>query len=100
MLYVEHILRRLSHISRESIVNKELENLPRGLPEVYSSLMEECGRYRSKKQLEGLRTLFAWLAFCKRPLMLGEVITLFRASEPNEGLKLDIEEEITVKCSR
>ena len=100
MLYVEHILRRLSHISRESIVNKELENLPRGLPEVYSSLMEECGRYRSKKQLEGLRTLFAWLAFCKRPLTLGEVITLFRASEPNEGLKLDIEEEITVKCSR
>jgi hypothetical protein len=98
MLYVEHMLRRLSYIGREGAVRKELEKLPNDLHDLYKLMLDECRRNRSKEQYETLKRLFAWLAFSKRSLSLAEASELVKLTVTKDDF--DIEDEIIGRSSR
>jgi hypothetical protein len=55
MLYVEHVLRRLSYIGREGAVRKELDRMPDNLHALYGVMLEDCRRNRSAEQLDTLK---------------------------------------------
>ncbi|KAF2230805.1 hypothetical protein EV356DRAFT_519320 [Viridothelium virens] len=99
MLYVEHMLRRLSAIGREGAVLKELEkNLPDSLEELYKLLLEECQRGRTHAQYLTLKTLFAVLAYSERPLSLDEATDLVKLTDPDGTF--DIEDEVIGRSAR
>jgi hypothetical protein len=101
MLYVEHMLRRLSDIGREDFIIKALKDMPTSLIDLYRLLLEECARDRSDAQFHTLKTLFAWLAFSKRPLELNEGWHIVHLASPNpENPTLDLEAEIIGRSSR
>ncbi|KAL1634037.1 hypothetical protein SLS56_002629 [Neofusicoccum ribis] len=76
VLYVEHVLRRLNSLGREAVILKELEKLPDSLSGLYSLLLAECQKGRGDDEFASLKRLFAWLAYSKRPLTLGEASNL------------------------
>jgi len=100
MLYVEHMVRRYSAMGRESAVIKDLENhdMPDTLEGLYELMLAECHKGRSQKQYETLRTLFAMLAFSKRPLTLDEASDLIRLTDPDGTF--DIEDEVIGRSAR
>ncbi|KAF8860934.1 hypothetical protein BDZ45DRAFT_293513 [Acephala macrosclerotiorum] len=98
VLYVEHMLRRLNVLGRESLIFKELDKLPDDLPKLYELLLSECQKDRSKEQLTALKRLFAWLAYSKRPLTLGEATSLIKVVPGGNGFSL--EEEIDGRSAR
>ncbi|CZR57803.1 uncharacterized protein PAC_07692 [Phialocephala subalpina] len=98
VLYVEHMLRRLNVLGRESLIFKELDKLPEDLPKLYELLLSECQKDRSKDQLIALKKLFAWLAYSKRPLTLGEATSLIKVIPGSKGFSL--EEEIDGRSAR
>ncbi|GME59925.1 glyoxalase bleomycin resistance protein dioxygenase protein [Neofusicoccum parvum] len=98
VLYVEHVLRRLNSLGREAVILKELEKLPDSLSGLYSLLLAECQKGRGDDEFASLKRLFAWLAYSKRPLTLGEASNL--VALVNEDAKLSIEEEIDGRSAR
>lgn len=98
MLYVEHMLRRFSYIGRERAVLQALGRLPPNLHALYKLLLDECRQNRSEAQYQALKKLFAWLAFSKRPLSLGEASSLVQLALSDDTF--DIEEEIIGRSSR
>ncbi|KAI9661209.1 MAG: hypothetical protein M1821_009536 [Bathelium mastoideum] len=99
MLYVEHMLRRLSAIGREGAVVKELEkNLPDSLEALYKLLLTECQKGRTHAQYLTLKILFAVLAYSERPLSLDEAADLVKLTDP--GGTFDIEDEVIGRSAR
>lgn len=98
MLYVDHMLRRLSYIGREGAVLKDLENMPKSLHALYKLMIDECRRNRTKEQYSALKALFAWLAFSKRSLTLAEASGLVDLTITDDGF--DIEDEIIWRSAR
>lgn len=92
------MLRRLSVIGRENAVLRDLKNMPENLQSLYALLLTECQKGRTAQQFESLKKLFAWLAFSKRALNLGEAAALIKITVPDGSL--DIEEEIIGKSAR
>lgn len=85
-------------LGRESLILKELDKLPEDLPKLYEVLLLECQRDRSEDQLTALKKLFAWLAYSKRPLTLGEATSLIKVVPGTKSFSL--EEEIDGRSAR
>jgi hypothetical protein len=85
-------------MGRESLITKELENLPHDLTALYDLMLSDCEKHRSDEQLTTLKTLFAWLAYSKRPLTLGEASALVNIIENHSSFSL--EEEIDGRSAR
>ncbi|KAH8725755.1 hypothetical protein GQ44DRAFT_759148 [Phaeosphaeriaceae sp. PMI808] len=98
MLYVDHMIRRLSYIGREGAVLRDLENMPKDLHELYKCMLDDCRKNRSEEQYEAMKQLFAWLAFSKRPLSLAEASELVTFTLAHDDL--DIEDEIIGRSAR
>ena len=99
MLYIEHMVRRLSVIGREGSVLKDLEkNLPDNLEALYKLLLAECQRGRTHTQYLTLKTLFAMLAYSERPLSLDEATELVKLTDPDDTF--DIEDEVIGRSAR
>ena len=98
MLYVEHMLRRFSYIGRERAVLQALGRMPPNLHGLYELLLDECRQDRSEAQYQAMKKLFAWLAFSKRSLSLGEASSLVQLALSDDTF--DIEEEIIGRSSR
>ncbi|KAF4304116.1 glyoxalase bleomycin resistance protein dioxygenase protein [Botryosphaeria dothidea] len=98
VLYVEHVLRRLNSLRREAVIVKELEKLPDSLSDLYNLLLSECQKGRTGEEFDSLKRLFAWLAYSKRPLTLGEASNL--VALVNEDAKLSLEEELEGRSAR
>jgi hypothetical protein len=92
------MLRRLNVLGRESLILKELDTLPDDLPKLYELLLSECQNHRSKEQFTALKKLFAWLAYSKRPLTLGEATSLIKIVPGTTSFSL--EEEIDGRSAR
>ena len=92
------MLRRLNGLGREGLIIKELENLPSDLTEMYSIMLSECQKHRSEEHLALLKRLFAWLAYSKRPLTLGEATNLVTLITRDTSFVL--EEEVDGRSSR
>ena len=92
------MLRRHSYIGREGRVLKDLMKMPGNLQELYSLLLDECYRERSFQQFDALKKFFAFLAFSKRSLTLGEASSFveYVSSETT----VDIEEEVIGRSAR
>ena len=95
---MDHMLRRLNALGRESLILRELDSLPDDLPKLYELLLCECQIHRSKEQFAALKKLFAWLAYSKRPLALGEATSLIKAVLGTTSFSL--EEEIDGRSAR
>lgn len=98
ILYVEHMLRRLNNLGRESLILKELENLPLDLRQLYSQLLSEFQIHRSDEETAAFKKLFAWLAYSKRPLELGEASSLVTLVCGSKSVLL--EQEVEGRASR
>jgi hypothetical protein len=92
------MLRRLNALGREPLIFKELDKLPENLPKLYELLLADCQKDRTKEQLTALKKLFAWLAYSKRPLTLGEATTLIKIIPGTKSFSL--EEEIDGRSAR
>lgn len=79
---------------------KALGKMPATLRDLYKVLLDECGRDRTDSQFATLKTLFAWLAFSKNQLKLGDAmdIVMFACPESEDGI--DLEGEIIGRSSR
>lgn len=95
---MEHMLRRLNALGRETLIMKELEQLPADLTALYQLMLSDCQKHRSNEQLTTLKKLFAWLAYSKRPLTLGEATSLIAVVEKQTSFSL--EEEIDGRSAR
>ncbi|KAM0715393.1 hypothetical protein Q7P37_008891 [Cladosporium fusiforme] len=99
MLYVEHMLRRLSAIGRESTVLKDIEaSVPDSLEALYGVMLAECQKGRTDDHYNTLKTMFAALAFSKRDLTLDEAKDLVHLVDPDGAF--DIEDEIVGRSAR
>ncbi|KAK3681794.1 hypothetical protein B0T22DRAFT_523098 [Podospora appendiculata] len=76
--YIEHMVRRLSAIGRESKVEAELRALPHDSTKFYELILLDCAKDRDDEELYYLKRLYAWLAYSKSPLSLGAVNRLSR----------------------
>ena len=91
MLYAEHMLLRFNSLGREGSVLRNLDNpLPADLHSLYETLLEECHRRTASKRQLLVTKLLHWVAFCYRPLVLDEIVSLLKylTSDPD----FDIEE--------
>jgi hypothetical protein len=98
MLYIEHMLRRFNKIGRETLVLKELENMPDGLQPLYFTMVAEIQDRRTSDQLQTMGRLFTWFAFSKRPLTLDEANDVSRLFGQDQTFS--IEEEIAGRSGR
>jgi hypothetical protein len=92
------MLRRLNALGREPLIFKELDKLPENLPKLYELLLSDCQKDRTKEQLTALKKLFAWLAYSKRPLTLGEATSLIKIIPGTKSFS--VEEEIDGRSAR
>ncbi|KAL1884038.1 hypothetical protein Daus18300_000147 [Diaporthe australafricana] len=97
-LYVEHTMRRLNSLGREGLILKELENLPSNIESLYETILAECAKNRSPGERELLRSLFAWLAYAKSNLTVGEANILIDII--TKEMSISIEEELDGRLSR
>ena len=77
---------------------EDLESLPPNLLSLYSLILSDCQRGRTAEQVKALKKLFAWLAYSKRPLTLGEATYLVGVIEKNKSISLN--EEIDGRSAR
>lgn len=78
MLYIEHALRLLNRIHQEQLMLKQLRTLPESLFGLFDLLEVGVHAKRRPQQLDAIRTLFAWLAFARRPLSVSGANALLR----------------------
>jgi hypothetical protein len=83
------MLRRLNALGRENLIMKELEQLPPNLTALYALMLSDCAKHRSEEQGVTLKKLFAWLAYSKRPLTLGEATSLVAVVEKPTSFSLE-----------
>jgi hypothetical protein len=88
----------LNALGREPLIFKELDKLPENLPKLYELLLSDCQKDRTKEQLTALKKLFAWLAYSKRPLTLGEATSLIKIIPGTKSFS--VEEEIDGRSAR
>jgi len=94
MLYVDHIMRRLNSIGRETVVLRDLEKpLPADMRALYALLLSEASARRSDASLKALKTLFAWLAYSHRAISLQEAEEVVKMVADHVVLDLDAEIE-------
>ncbi|KAH8673354.1 hypothetical protein BX600DRAFT_508630 [Xylariales sp. PMI_506] len=97
--YIEHMARKLNALgSREGLILKELDKLPENTLKLYEMLIEECERHRSPEERSALKVFFAWLAYSKRQVSLGEANRLIQIISEESGISID--EELDGKSSR
>lgn len=94
------MLRKLADLEREDFVVRELFEMPTTLHGLYDLLLKECGEFRTNDQFFTLRCLFAWLAFSKESLTLGDARDIVESTSRHMPDKLDIESEIVGRSSR
>jgi hypothetical protein len=100
MRYVDHMLRRLNYIGRETAVLKDLEHkLPDNLKSLYKLMLDECQKDRTPEQHKTLKRLFVWLAYSKRALTLAEASQLVALTVGEDG-KFDVEDELIGRSAR
>ncbi|KAK3331599.1 hypothetical protein B0T19DRAFT_472661 [Cercophora scortea] len=92
--YIEHMVRRLNAIGRESKVEAELRALPQDSTKLHELILYDCGKDRSDKELQYLRRLYAWLAYSKKPLSLGAVTKLSEVISGSFDLDAKFEDEV------
>ena len=79
---------------------KDLEkNLPDSLTSLYQLMLAECQKDRTDDQYRALKRLFAWLAYSKRALTLGEAAELVALAVVNDQV-FDIEDELIGRSAR
>jgi hypothetical protein len=100
ILYVEHVLRRLSDLGREDFVGRELFEMPTTLHGLYELMLKECGKSRTDEEIFTLRCLFAWLAFSREGLTLQNAWDIVESASRSTTNKLDLESEIVGRSSR
>lgn len=98
MMYVEHMLRRLSYIGRQDAVLRDMKDIPENLYGLFHRTTTECDKHRSKEQHDALKQLFAWLTYTKRPLRLAEAGDIVKKTV--KGGTFDIEDEIRSRSGR
>lgn len=91
-------MRRLNSLGREGLILKELENLPSDIESLYETILADCAKNRSPDERELLRSLFAWLAYAKSNLTVGEANILIDIITTE--LSMSIEEELDGRLSR
>lgn len=84
--------------AREGPILKELDRLPENTEKLYEMLLEECQRHRTPEELSALRVFFAWLAYSKRQVSLGEANKLVQIIAADSGISID--EELDGKSAR
>lgn len=91
MLYAEHMLLHFNALGREGSVLRNLDKpLPADLHSLYQTLFEECHRRTASLHQDLVTTLLHWLAYCYRPLVLDEVVSLLKYLSGDQHF--DIEE--------
>lgn len=91
-------MRRLNSLGREGPILKELEQLPKDIESLYETILAECAKNRKSDERELLRGLFAWLAYAKSKLTIGEANMLIDILK--KEMPLSIEEELDGRLSR
>ncbi|KAI3400781.1 hypothetical protein diail_1990 [Diaporthe ilicicola] len=92
MLYAEHMLRHFSMIGRAHLVLKQLKHsMPKNLEDCYDAILHGLEQKSGASQLEGLKSLLAWLSFSYRPLTLSDSLQLLKVVF---GSPLDLESEL------
>lgn len=91
-------MRRLNSLGREGLILKELENLPSNIGSLYETMLTECTKNRTSDEREVLRSLFAWLAYAKSKLKVGEANILIDIITTE--MSISIEEELDGRLSR
>jgi hypothetical protein len=84
--------------AREGPILKELDRLPESTEKLYELLLEECQRHRTPEEFRALRIFFAWLAYSKRHVSLGEANRLMQIIASESGISID--EELDGKSAR
>ena len=98
MRYVDHMLRRLNQLGIEISILRQLSNLPESTDALYKTILEECERGRTEKEIVTLKRLFAWLAYTTEPVFLSCLDGLLRHIDADNSLSID--EELENRCSR
>lgn len=91
-------MRRLNSLGREGLILKELDNLPSDIGSLYETILAECTKNRTSDEREVLRSLFAWLAYAKSKLKVGEANILIDIIATE--MSISIEEELDGRLSR
>lgn len=78
MLFVEHAIYLLDALHREQLVLSELKSMSKSLEALFDHLDELVRAKRRPQQIDGIRTLFAWLAFVNRPLSVSDAESVVR----------------------
>lgn len=91
-------MRRLNSLGREGPILKELEQLPKDIESLYETILAECAKNRNPDERELLRGLFAWLAYAKSKLSIGEANILIDILTTE--MSMSIEEELDGRLSR
>lgn len=85
-------------MGREGPILKELEQLPKDIESLYETILAECAKNRNPDERELLRGLFAWLAYAKSKLSIGEANILIDILTTE--MSMSIEEELDGRLSR
>jgi hypothetical protein len=96
--FLEHMVRRLDSMASESSIIMQLKLLPESTYHVYQVLVDECQKHRSQKELEALKILFAWVAYCKDQLSLVVAKKFIEVVFKDSGISID--EELAGRSSR
>lgn len=91
-------MRRLNSLGREGLILKELEHLPSDIESLYETILAECAKNRNPDERELLKGLFAWLAYAKSKLRVGEANILIGLMKTE--MSMSIEEELDGRLSR
>ena len=73
MRYADNMLHRLARMPGERSVAQCLSEMPDGLNGIYSHLQEEIETRRTPNQFQTMKTMFAWLSYAHRRLIMEEV---------------------------
>ncbi|SPO01191.1 uncharacterized protein DNG_03938 [Cephalotrichum gorgonifer] len=98
MRYLEHMLLRLNQLGRETLVLRQLNDLPLSTAELYKNILEDCQKARTDREIVILRKFFAWIAYAPQPLPLGSANALLGSIADDNTINID--EEIEHRCSR
>lgn len=85
-------------MGREGPILKELEQLPKDIESLYETILAECAKNRNPNERELLQGLFAWLAYAKSKLTIGEANILIDILSTE--MSMSIEEELDGRLSR
>ena len=95
-------LPELEKCSSRYEIEKQLEELPKGLDEIYNRILKNI----DKKHRADARTFLQWLAFCKRPMTIEEIaetiiadFSLEKCPIFNQDKRYADPRDVLVRCS-